>query len=259
MKKKHAKASRELVKANVKLDGEGFAMSFQVTVPAGRTAVSDLLPFAQALSDAIVNETTRLVHEAGKKISCTSGCGACCRGFVAITQAEARQIGGFMAALPPDRRATLDARFQQAHQQLEEAGLLKTIEAAESWGAADYQAMVTAYFPLGIACPFLENESCSIYQVRPITCREFLVTSPAHHCAELDSVNVRRVTLPLQVFHAVARWQQPESKAEGLEPWVPLIMAPQWAQAHPEPAPTETGPQLLSRLLNGMKADKKST
>lgn len=234
-------------------------MSFQVTVPAGRTTVGELLPFAQALSDAIVNETTHLVQEAGKTISCTSGCGACCRGFVAITQAEARQIGGFMAALAPDRRATLEARFEQAHQRLDAAGLLSAIEAAESWGAADYQAMVTAYFPLGIACPFLENESCSIYPVRPITCREFLVTSPAYHCAELDSVNVRRVTLPLQVFHAVARWQQPESKDAGLEPWVPLIMAPQWAQAHPEPAPNQTGPELLSRLLNGMKAGKQST
>ena len=34
------------------------------------------------------------------------------------------------------------------------------------------------YFQLGIPCPFLEEESCSIYHDRPITCREYLVTSP---------------------------------------------------------------------------------
>lgn len=257
--KKDKKAFRKVVNANVRLEGDGFAMSFQVTVPVGPASVAELLPFAQALSDAIVNETTRLVQAAGEKISCSSGCGACCRGFVAITQAEARQIRDFIATLAPARRTTLEARFKQAQQQLGDAGLLKTIEAAESWSSADYQAMVTAYFQLGIACPFLENESCSIYHVRPITCREFLVTSPAQHCAELDSAQVRRVTLPLQVFHAVARWQQPDANDGHLEPWVPLIVAPQWAQAHPDTAPTRTGPELLSSLLNRMKADKPPT
>ena len=256
--KRDTKASRKVVNANVKLEGKGFAMSFQVSVPAGPTAVGDLLPFAQALSDAIVHETTRLVQEAGETVSCSSGCGACCRGFVAITQAEARQLHDYIAALPPARRIHVEARFKQAHLQLEAAGLLKIIQTAESWTVADYQAMVTAYFPLGIACPFLEDESCSIYQVRPITCREFMVTSPARHCAELDSAKVRRVTLPLQVFHAVARWQEPEDHDGHLEPWVPLIVAPHWAQSHPDKAPIKTGPQLLQSLLNRMQAAQPS-
>lgn len=257
--KKAMKASQKVISAKVKLEGNGFAMSFQVTVPAGPTAVADLLPFAQALSDAIVHETTRLVQEAGQTVTCSSGCGACCRGFVAITQAEARQLHAYIGALPATRRADIEARFEQAHQQLEAAGLLKVIQTAESWSAADYQAMVSAYFPLGIACPFLENESCSIYQVRPITCREFMVTSPARHCAELDSAGVRRVTLPLQVFHAVARWQETQARDDCLEPWVPLIVAPYWAQSHPDSEPTQTGPQLLQSLLNRMQAAPAST
>lgn len=251
--KKGTKASPKLVTANVRLDADGFAMSFQVTVPSGPTSVDELLPFAQALSDAIVHQTIRLVQDAGENVSCTSGCGACCRGFVAITQAEARQLRKHIAELPQARRSILESRFKQAHQRLEDAGLLKAIQAAESWTAADYQAMISAYFPLGIACPFLENESCSIYPVRPITCREFLVTSPAHHCAEQDSAQVRRVTLPLQVFHAVARWQQTEVEENRLEPWVPLIVAPYWAHAHPDAAPKQTGPELLGSLLNRMK------
>lgn len=255
--KKNKKALPDVVSAKVRLEADGFAMSFQVTVPTGPTAVSELLPFAQALSDAIVNQTTLLVQKAGEKITCASGCGACCRGFVAITQAEARQLRDYMVALPQDRRATLEARFSQAHQQIEAAGLLKTIAGAEFWTLAEYQAMVTAYFPLGIACPFLENESCSIYPVRPITCREFLVISPPQHCAELDSAKVRRVNLPMPVFHAVARWQETEVHDNRLEPWVPLIVAPQWAQAHPEAAPTQTGPELLGSLLNRLKADKR--
>jgi Fe-S-cluster containining protein len=254
--RKNKKTSPDVVCANVRLGGDDFSMSFRVTVPAGPTTVGELLPFAQALSDAIVNETTSRVKAAGEKISCTSGCSACCRSFVAITQAEARQIRDLIATLPQNRRTAVEARFKQVQKRLDEAGLLKEIEAAESWTSADYQAMVSTYFQLGLACPFLEDELCSIYRVRPITCREYLVTSPARHCAEQDSAGVRRVTLPLHVFHAVARWQAHATDEGPLEPWVPLIVAQQWAEAHPDVAPVRTGPELLKALLNCMKEYK---
>ena len=38
------------------------------------------------------------------------------------------------------------------------------------------------YFKHGIACPFLEDESCSIHPDRPMACREYLVSSPAENC-----------------------------------------------------------------------------
>ena len=113
---------------------------------------------------------------------------------------------------------------------------------------ADYSALVGAYFQEGIACPFLEEESCSIYEERPITCREFLVTSPAEHCARLGSEGVERVRLPVRVFNAVARWQAPEA-GHFLERWVPLVLAPEWASAHPNEPPARPGPELLRELL----------
>jgi hypothetical protein len=51
----------------------------------------------------------------------------------------------------------------------------------------------------------------------------------------------------------VARWQQTEVEENRLEPWVPLIVAPYWAQAHPDTGPKQTGPELLGSLLNRMK------
>src|SRR5262249_61904401 len=97
--------------------------------------------------------------------------------------------------------------------------------------------------------PFLEEESCSISQERPITCREYLVTSPAENCAKLGDAGVRRVRLPLRVFNAVARWQVPPQE-HFLERWVPLILAPEWAEAHPEDPPPRPGPELLRDLLD---------
>jgi Fe-S-cluster containining protein len=239
-------------RAKVSLQGAGFRLEFQVAVPAGATTPGALLPLARALSDAIVGETRRTVEAAGATISCSKGCAACCRSLVAVSAIEAREIRELVAALPEPRRAVVQARFDQARHRLAEAGLLHKLEDAPAWSEADYKAMATAYFALAISCPFLEQEACTIYEDRPLACREFMVTTPPRHCAELTSDHVRRVRLPLRVFNAVARWQAPP---QGLvmEHWVPLILAPDWPQAQgPEPLP-KPGMELLRELLDGLR------
>ena len=240
--------SPEMARADFTIEGEHFRLTFRVTVPAGPVEVSDLLPVARALSDAVVRETCQVVEEAGEKISCTRGCGACCRNLVAISEVEARRIRDAVAKLPEPRCSTVRARFAEARQRLERAGLLEKLQAADLWTSADYTALVGIYFQQGIPCPFLEEESCSIYEERPITCREYLVTSPPEYCARLGSEGVRRVRLPLRVFNAVARWQVPP-QGHFLERWVPLILAPEWAEAHPDDPPPKPGLELLRELL----------
>jgi hypothetical protein len=103
------------------------------------------------------------------------------------------------------------------------------------------------YFQLGLACPFLEDESCSIHANRPVACREYLVTSPAEACAQPAGGAVRDVPLPANVGRAArAMDQQASGSTAG---WVPLIFALEWAEAHPdEPAP-RPGPVLLQELF----------
>jgi Fe-S-cluster containining protein len=238
-----------MASAEFTVEGGHFRLTARVLVPAGPARVSDLLPVARALSDAVVRATCQEVEGVGEKISCTRGCGACCRNLVAISEVEARRIGDVVEQLPEPRRSTVRARFAEARQRLERAGLLEKLQAADQWTDADYTALVVTYFRLGIPCPFLEEESCSIYQERPITCREYLVASPAEYCTRLDSAGVRRVRLPLRVFNAVARWQVPPQE-HFLERWVPLILAPEWAEAHPDDPPPRPGPELLRELLD---------
>ncbi|MCC6539421.1 MAG: YkgJ family cysteine cluster protein, partial [Bryobacterales bacterium] len=73
------------------------------------------------------------------------------------------------------------------------------------------------FFALGIACPFLENESCSIHPDRPLICREHLVNTPAEWCAEPDRHPIRALPI-VRADTAVAR-------AFENERWVPLIDA----------------------------------
>jgi Fe-S-cluster containining protein len=146
----------ELAAANIRLDGRRWVLEAQVV---------------------------RDVGDCGGSISCKAGCGACCRMLVPISELEAQRLREVVHAMPEPRRSHVLARFAEAVRQLDAAGLLPQLRRVEQWTDNEFQAMTRAYFERQIACPFLEAESCSIYEERPITCREYLVTSPAEKCA----------------------------------------------------------------------------
>jgi Fe-S-cluster containining protein len=238
------------VSGQVTLSSDDWEIQTRVTVPAGPTRAADMLPLFQSLSDAVVGAAVHVVEEQGAAISCKKGCGACCRMVVPISQVEARHIRRVVEELPEPRRSEIRARFAAARRRLEEAGLLEKLQQTEKWTEDDYTAIAGAYFRLGIACPFLEDESCSIHPERPITCREYLVTSPAELCAKVDPPQtVRRVRIPLRVFNAVARMETPGS-LHMYESFVPLVLAPEWADAHPDESPQRPGPDVLRELLD---------
>ncbi|HUE81581.1 MAG TPA: YkgJ family cysteine cluster protein [Pyrinomonadaceae bacterium] len=221
----------------------------QVAVSTEPTTIGAMLPIARGLSDTVVSETCRSLEESGNSISCKKGCGACCRQLVAISEVEARRLHKVLEGTPEPRRSELRNRFATAHDRLEQAGLMRRLRENDRLTDDEYLTLATEYFREKIACPFLEDESCSIYEERPITCREYLVTSPAENCAEPTADNITRVKLPLRVFNAVARWQTPPSE-HFMERWVPLILAIEWAASHQEDPPPRPGTELLSELLD---------
>jgi Fe-S-cluster containining protein len=211
-----------------------------------------MLPLVQELSDRIVNATCQVVEAQGQKVSCQKGCGACCRQLVPISEEEARHIHDLVLQLPEPRRTEILGRFAQARQKLQDANLLESLSRSEEWTDETYLSLATRYFDLQIPCPFLEDESCSIHPQRPITCREYLVTSPAENCSHPTPETIQRIRLPLRVFNAIARFNVPSSRPF-LEGWVPLIMAPEWAKTHPSEPPPRPGPELLRELLHHLR------
>ena len=87
-----------------------------------------------------------------------------------------RSIAELVESLPEPRRSQVKARFEDAAKRLAEAGLLEKLRQPERWYREGYREFGLEYFRQGIPCPFLEDEACSIYPDRPVTCREFLVT-----------------------------------------------------------------------------------
>ncbi len=121
----------------------------------------------------------------------------------------------------------------------------------EDWFADNETALRMAmdYFHLGVPCPFLENESCGIHPLRPLSCREYLVTSPPELCNDPAKNGVAGVHLPLKMSRALFRMGgELEQDRRG---WIPLVFLFAWMKSDADPgaAFSGTGQEVLYRVI----------
>ena len=199
-----------------------------------------LLPIFQAITDELTARGTAREAAAGRVVSCRAGCAACCRQVVPLAAVEARAVAALVAAMPAVQRDAVTARFAAARATLAAAGITTRAADIVALGAAGRDAYGRAYFRLGVACPFLEAENCSIHPQRPLSCREYLVTSPASACADPHDTSIRPVPLAGRASAAVTR-RGKEIEGHGT---VMLVDALDWAAAHPAPEPEYPGIEL---------------
>ena len=238
----------QIVTLGVELVASGWKLKTTIGVPAGPTPLPQVLPLAHALADAVTRMAEQAVEQQGEKITCRKGCAACCRTMIPISEVEARGLRELVDCLPEPRRTQIRERFADALRRLDQAGRLDNLRARTRWKDADHLENQVEYFRLAIACPFLEDEACSIYGNRPASCREFLVTSPAEKCALPTNEEVRVVKLPFRVMSALARLQGDARQAKEIR-WVPLVLALEWAGEHPDATAPRPGPELVRELF----------
>ena len=231
--------SAKTINVNVELAGPEWRLQTTMSVPTEPIGLKEMLPLFFSFADAVMGTMANGIEQTGEKISCRKGCGACCRQLVPISETEARWIQELVDRLPPQKQSQIRDRFAEARRRLAETGLLEKLLHTESWAEGEGWSIAMSYFRLGIPCPFLENEACSIHPDRPVKCREYLVTSPAEHCGAPNGETIRPVELPFQMWTAMARLENALPSREKIR-WVPLILALDWAAAHaqePEPRP----------------------
>ncbi|MFP5209031.1 MAG: YkgJ family cysteine cluster protein [Acidobacteriota bacterium] len=219
--------------------GEG-ALQASAQLPAGNTTLTQLLPIIQNLENAIVGKVAEEAAQAGRPISCRAGCGACCRQMVPVSLFEAEALIEWMQSLPEERQTDLAERFHRALLALRDAGVIDSI-LDERWTLEEERATQLAidYFHAGVPCPFLEDESCSIHPIRPLSCREYLVTSPPALCQDPSVHQVAGVQLPLKLSRAMfAFGQRMEHDRRG---WVPLVFLMAWRKSGAKPGDFVSG------------------
>lgn len=224
----------------------------------GPARATDLLPAARAIAHAVVDVATEHARAEGRTVSCGPACGACCRQLVPISLIEARALASAVDALPPEERERKRRRFADAVRRMEDVGLLardgkRPRVGLVGSGATEKERWLdvsTRYFAAQIACPVLDDESCSMHADRPVVCREYNVTSPPERCARLDG-GAETLPRPVHVGEALAEVAQ---QLEGYEVFqIPLALAIEWADASPRAfEAAHDGERMLEALLGAL-------
>jgi Fe-S-cluster containining protein len=197
-------------------------LSAKVPVPPQGIRLSEVAMSVMGVADQLVEAAIKSEAAQGKQVSCRKHCGACCRQAVPVSVPEAFMITEVVMSMPPDRRAVVLSRFEQALKRLEREGFgQRSLMSGASMD--EVQKLGLDYFRLGLACPFLEDESCSIYAQRPSACREYLVTSPASFCSDPGANPIVPVPIGASLTEALSNFA---ASVLGGPPFVlPLVTA----------------------------------
>jgi len=244
-------SSPNMVRVSLRVLGESVAV--EMPRPEGAIRLDEVLPFLRALEDRVVEVALRHTEAGGAMVSCRAGCAACCKAQPApVTPPEAYALARLVESSPEPRRREVLARFAERVERLEAAGLAKHfLDRDESLTNEAARAIAAKYFSLGLICPFLENDSCSIYADRPFVCRQYLVTSPAELCEDPFRNPVKPVPMPIAA--AGAALQTAEKMLDSPQYTVPLILALEYvARARPELERTFAAPELYKTWLGAL-------
>jgi len=106
------------------------------------------------------------------------------------------------------------------------------------------------YFYEGVACPFLEEESCSIHPDRPLSCREYLVTSPAEYCSRPTAETIRQMRIQLKPSIAVLEMNITQNLGNTF--FVPMIRALEHTENFPDISEEKTGEAWMADFFRNL-------
>ena len=254
---------RELVEIQLNFAGE--PQTIRMGLPTQPVKPHRVLPVFQQMTNYLVGLSVKEIERQGGEISCREHCGACCRQPVPVSELEIYQIAELVDSMPEPRRSEVKQRFSDACEHFREMGWFERIaECGRSGNTLPLDAvkknlkdLVDEYFLEGVACPFLEDESCSIHTDRPLVCREYLVTSPPEYCSRQGRAEVRRVNL----FISPSKTVQFVGSTNRLRDvgFVPLIRALELAKQLPESFEEKRPAQWVGEFIDRLSGPKSAS
>ncbi len=220
----------EYVKFELRLPSPQGLVNSSVQIKATKARLVDLVPAAQHLTNLAAEQAAAFEQSQGRRVTCDAGCGACCRQLVLVSIPEVFYVAERANELAAERQEVIRHRFDAIVSDLAARGLTERLLDPELSGPMPYFPAAEEYFRLGHACPFLEEESCSIHPVRPVPCRDYNVSSAPELCRNPYAEPVQKVPMPAALSAPLARLCA-ELTGDDVQ-LVPLSLALVWAEQH---------------------------
>ncbi len=168
----------------------------------GSAKLSDIVPLAYAFSDQINEAVKQNLAGEGRQVPCQKGCSFCCDYLVSLSLPEVYYMQQQVRAGQHGNQHTLlRSCFRSARKILN----LERLQKYKITEHADISQISQWYRELEITCPFLLNKSCTIYDKRPLACREHLVISPPGLCQKESIGTVERVSMPVSLLEVLGQ------------------------------------------------------
>ena len=208
----------------------GAELALRVQVPDARASLADVVPLARSICDLLTGLVERDAAARGLTISCRKGCGDCCTNYlVPMTAPEAFRLLDDLGALGDGERRRLEAAFTAAAGRLEASGLCEVyrgMDPADADSPRRQRDLAGKWWSANrFPCPLLRDAACSHYPLRPMPCREFLVTSPPDNCRNNSETRLHR---PFAMHSLLSRWAAELEGTRGVLVLLPNFLA--WVQ-----------------------------
>jgi Fe-S-cluster containining protein len=174
----------------------GFSLPIDVEIPDMMITLADLVPPIQNLTDSVVSLAIKEHTKTGKAVSCKAGCASCCNQLIPLSVPEVFYIMDHIRRFPKPRQMKTIDRFKEVYKVITDNNLIDRLKVlVDDKDHPRDPSISRKYFEMGCPCPFLEDQSCAIHEIRPIVCREYNVSSDPKHCGDpyhhkIDIINL---------------------------------------------------------------------
>ncbi len=245
-----AMETEEFVSGQAEIVIDNTLLKMNLTLPAKPVKARRMLPVINQLAGIFVDMGVAKAEGEGRAVSCQKGCSACCSQPVPIAEFEAYNLAEVVVRLPEPRRAEVIEKFDAAVTHFARIGWFEKFQKFNSLTAEGFSEVLLEYMREDVSCPFLLDGACSIYEDRPLVCREYLVTNPPENCADPNAENLSVIKIPIAPSQSLLRFGQSEPLSE--LNIVPLIMSLRLAITKPENAPEKTGAEWMQEFFQSV-------
>jgi Fe-S-cluster containining protein len=181
-----ARRSTNMNITELSLDVLGEPVQAYIGFLDGSATLADVVPMARLLSTWIGQVFQRGLSSNGTAVPCRKGCAVCCYYLVSLSVPEAfrlmKEVMVMSSNVREDVMASCLNMTTGLQKYLSRYYMLNKSQKADNLDYYQVKEISDWYFRQQWPCPFLCNNVCTIYEQRPIVCREHMVAGSSLTC-----------------------------------------------------------------------------
>ncbi len=196
--------------------------------------LSEIVPLAYEIASRISDILLETSINEGTTVPCKKGCATCCNYLVPLSIPEAFNLRETFLALPEGRRNTIFNSFLNAAKSILQ-------KEQEDLPSMELDQLSRWYSQMNLTCPFLSDNACSIYNNRPVACREHLVTDTNLFCNPAQERDFHKIDWPVSILECLGKLSAELKNTDVEAIMMPLALL--WTQENPD-SDIETWPSI---------------